>query len=108
MSNDKELHRFFKLNKSDVPDNGFSERVMKDLPKRNNIFSQIIIASCAVLGLILTVAIQGFTTFFTLIDDLMVSISHFQIPSSSSVMAFFTGIILMGSVYFAVRQSETV
>ncbi|SHF21903.1 DUF5056 domain-containing protein [Dysgonomonas macrotermitis] len=106
MSDDKELYDFFKSAKNDIPDNGFSHRVMYKLPGRINILSYLIIVICAVLGLFLTLSIVSIDMFIEQISSLVSSLSLLQIPSSSSVTAYIVGLITLGAVSFAIYEAD--
>lgn len=56
---DKLIARFFDERKIEIADNGFSERVCRQLPRRLRWFSRLWTALCSVLGLGLFYYIDG-------------------------------------------------
>ncbi|MDR3118883.1 MAG: DUF5056 domain-containing protein [Mediterranea sp.] len=57
--NDKLLKRFFSEHKQEIKDNGFSRRVMKNLPDRNLKISNVWTTCCGALAFILFFATGG-------------------------------------------------
>ncbi len=106
MLNDKELYQAFKSNKSEIRDDGFTKRVMKELPEQNNILPRIIVLLSIVLGTIITVIVLGSIPFFDQVGSMVTSISQLQVPSSSSVTTYITGIVLLSSIGFAMSQPD--
>jgi len=93
--NDKNLKKFFTENKVDVPDEGFSERIFRQLPERKNILPHIIMVIFITIGLTLTFTIQGTSTIIDQINNLIASINHLQKISPTSLI---TCIVLLGMV----------
>jgi len=89
--NDKDLHKFFIENKVDVQDEGFSERIFRQLPERRNILPHIIMVVFIVIGLIITFSIQGANTIIDQINNLISSVNH-------SPGLFITSVVLLGIV----------
>ncbi len=106
MSKNKNLEQLFKSNKFDVPDGGFTKHTIKRLPKRNSVLPLIIIAFCAALGMLLTIAIQGINPFFEEIDYFITSINNSQIPPLSSIMTYLGGLGILGAIGFAMAQAD--
>jgi len=106
MSDDKELYHFFKSEKNNIPDNGFSQKVMSKLPRRINVLSYLIIVICVVSGSILTVGVAGIDPFIDQINSLALSLSQMQIPSLSSVIAYIIGLMSLGTVSFAIYKVD--
>lgn len=53
MSKNLIIQEYFYSNKKDIPDNGFSRKIIKKLPDRMNMLPCIIMALCSVLCLII-------------------------------------------------------
>ncbi len=66
-SDDKLIRNYLKQTEKELPDEGFSVRVMHHLPGRAECFVQIWIAICLILGVLLFVHIDG----YQLLTDLM-------------------------------------
>ena len=104
--NDQDFKKIFTAHKTDVPDNGFSEHVVRQLPERKNRLSQIIMAVFTLIGLILFFVIQGITPLLEQINHLIVSISHLQAPSPSSVITYISLLATIGIVGYSVMQVD--
>ena len=107
MSDDKKIHELFQSQRREIPDNGFSQRVMKDLPKKNSLLPKIIIPACFILGCILTFIVQSPFLFLEQLNDLGIAISQFRIPSASSVITYFIGLLIFVSIGLGMYQIDT-
>lgn len=58
-NDDKLLNSFFAEHRQDIADNGFSRRVLRQLPDRSRRLSQIWVTFCFTLALVLFVAFDG-------------------------------------------------
>ncbi len=105
MINDQDLKKIFNAQKSDIPDDGFSERVVSHLPERASILPQVVMVLCVVTGLSLTIAIQGITPIFNQIGSLITAISHLQMPSITSIVTYVGGVALLGTIGYAVGRA---
>jgi hypothetical protein len=108
---EKDIKKIFTTNRVDVPDEGFSERITGQLPARKSMLYQIIMVVSIMLGLVLVFAIQGFNTVPEQIYNLIISISHSQMPSPSSMITYIivlamTGIIGYSMVYIIENQPD--
>jgi hypothetical protein len=106
MLNDKELYHYFKSNKQDVPDEGFSKRVMKHLPKRCTILAPLITVFCTVWGFACTVAIQEITQFVEQIARMMSTIAHSFTPLSPLIVTYLSALAIAGTVAFAIAHID--
>jgi divalent metal cation (Fe/Co/Zn/Cd) transporter len=105
--NSQELKRFFNAHKADIPDDGFSERVVRRLPKRQSVLPQLIMPIFIIIGLILTFATPGFApVVIEQIDSLVNSISHSQMPSASSIAVYLGLLALLGTIGFSVAKVD--
>jgi len=102
---EKDMYRFFASRKEEIPDDGFSQRVIENLPRRDSALPQIIVLIFLAAGLACTVAIQGVMPFFEQFQALMLSIVRLEIPSVSSIAAYLIGLLSLGSVGYALNQA---
>ena len=105
--NDKSFKKIFIAHKVNVPDNGFSERVIRRLPKRNNVLPQIIMVTFIVIGLAFIFAIHGFANILEQINSMLVSVSQLQVPSLSSIILCICVLALTVFIGFSVAQVNT-
>ncbi len=59
-SDDKLIRHFLKQKEKELPDDGFSTRVMRHLPGRADCFAQVWTLVCLTAGVLLFVHIDGF------------------------------------------------
>lgn len=59
-TNDRLIENFLKNGKTDIPDNGFSRRVMKHLPHHTPLVARLWTAGCFTLTAILFIVLDGF------------------------------------------------
>ena len=104
--NDQDFKKIFVAHKVDIPDNGFSERVIKQLPEQKNILPQMVMAVFIVIGLMLVFVLQGFTPLLDQINNLAVSISRVQIPSPASIVGYFCVLALLGIIGYSIMQAD--
>ena len=104
--NDKNLREIFTAHKMDVPDDGFSEHIIKKLPERKSILPQIIMVTCITIGLVLTLAIHGIIPILNNINALITSISHAQIPQASSFFTYLCILSLMGIITYSIIEVD--
>lgn len=108
MQNDKELELLFKSNKPEIQDQGFSKEVMNKLPEKIRILPQIIIVCFAIVGIILSIAIQGVSTFVEGLNYIVIASNQIENVSVSSLMPYLTGMLVLGSIVYAVYESDNV
>jgi divalent metal cation (Fe/Co/Zn/Cd) transporter len=105
--NDNDFKKLFTTHKADIPDDGFSERVIRRLPERRSVLPQMVMIIFIMIGLILTFAMPGFaTSVIEQISSLATSISHSQVPSASSIAVYLGMLALLGTIGFSVAQVE--
>ena len=104
--NEQDLRKIFAKHKVDVPDEGFSERVIRQLPERRSILPQMVMAVFIMIGLALTFALQGVTPLLDQINNLVISISHQQMPSPASVTAYLGVLALLGIISYSVMRAD--
>jgi hypothetical protein len=104
--NEQDLKQFFQDNKSDVADNGFSAQVARRLPERTRIFPQLVMFVCIATGILLAGMMVGFAKIEMQLFALLNAVTHFQLPSLSSVMTYFSVLLTMGFVGFVVADRD--
>jgi len=104
--NDKELKKVFVAHRVDIPDDGFSERVIRQLPERKSMLPQMVMVVFTMVGLALTFTIQGVTSILEQINSLITSVSHLQIPSPGAIITYICALALTGIIGFSVAQAD--
>lgn len=85
--NDKLIQDFLNGGKNDIPNNGFSQRVMKQLPYRTPLVARLWTGGCFVVTAILFIVLDGFELIYKAIEDIFKSLilqgasSHMDIHS---------------------------
>jgi len=101
---DQDFKKLFVTHKAEVPDEGFSEHITKQLPERKSLLPQIIMATFIVIGLALVFVIQGFVPVIDQIGSLITSISQMQMPSLTSVITYLSLLLSTGIISYSVKQ----
>ena len=104
--NEQDFKKIFEIQRVDVPDEGFSERVIRQLPERKSMLPQIVMVVFTMAGLALTFAIQGVAPLIEQINSLTYSISHLQAPSPISVVTYIGVLGMVGIIGYAVAQAD--
>ena len=104
--NDSDIKKIFIAHRVDIPDDGFSERVISRLPERKSILPQAVMSVFVMIGLAITFAIHGITPMLEQLNSLVTSITLLQAPSLSSVIAYFVVLSLMGIIGYSVAQAD--
>ncbi len=105
MKKDKKYDEFsglFAAHKAEVPDNGFSQRVMQTLPDRSysSPLRYIVVALCA-LATLAWVFLTDDGFIVGAIADLVVAACTLSAPSPASLFAYVGLVLLLGTVGFA-------
>ena len=103
--NEKALRKIFAEHKTDIPDKGWSEHVVKHLPPRKSVMPQIVMIVSVLIGLTLMFAIQDVTTIIEQIDSLTTSISLLQMPSPTALLTYLGVLLLTGVIGFGVARA---
>ena len=106
MINEQELKHFFKENKLEISDNGFSKHVQHHLPARKSVLPQMVMLICIIAGLSTTIFITGFSTIQTQLLSLINAIAHLQIPSVASVMTYLGVLATLSFIGFAIAETD--
>ena len=83
---DKMINQFFQAEKKEVKDNGFSRRVMRNLPDRGEKLSNIWVAFCSAIGIILFFLFDGLEALLNILHEafngaIQSGIAHIDIKS---------------------------
>jgi len=101
----EELKKLFGTQKTNIPDDGFSERVVRRLPERKSLLPQIIMITFIMIGLMITFAMPGFaTSVVEQINSLVISISHSQIPSATSIVTYLGMLALLNTIGYSMAR----
>ena len=105
---DKDIKKIFTAHKVNIPDEGFSKRVVEQLPKRKNVLlPQLVMIGFIIAGLTILFVIQDFTPLLKQINSLLTSINHSQIPSFISIITYLGMLALWGVIGYSVVQAGT-
>jgi hypothetical protein len=102
--NDKDFKKLFKAHKVDIPDEGFSERVIGQLPERKSWLPQMVMIVFILLGFILVFAIQDITHLLEQITSLTTSINRLQAPSPGAIMTYISLLVMTGTVGYSIME----
>jgi len=75
-NDDKLISQFMQANKHEIEDNGFSRRVIRQLPEHAKWMSDALTAVCTVLCCILFYVFDGFNFLFGVIIEVITSQSY--------------------------------
>jgi hypothetical protein len=101
---DQDLKKIFATKKVDIPDEGFSERVVRQLPERKNLLPQIVMIMVILFGFGFVFAIQDVRFLLEQIVSLITSITQFQTPSPGAVITYLSLLIVTGTIGYSVVQ----
>ena len=100
------IRKVFESHRVDISDDGFSERVIRQLPERKSMLPQIVMVVFIMMGLALTFAIHGIIPLLEQINSLITSVSHLQIPSPGAIITYISALGLTGIIGFSVAQAD--
>lgn len=98
---DKLLKQLFSAHKQEIADNGFSRRVIKNLPDRSLRISRIWTACCGALALILFFALDGLQAIGSLLRETFMSMVEYGAANLDLKSLAITGTVLL---FFGVRK----
>lgn len=100
------VKKFFSENRIDVPDDGFSKRVMRRLPNRTRRISRLWTAVCVVVGLMIFFRNKGFSVLVSCFDGIFSDVlaRHEQLNNPHMLLTVGLVLLLMWGVGFAVRE----
>lgn len=102
--NEQEIKKIFTTHKVDIPDNGFSEQLIRQLPERKSLLPQIIMVVTVVIGLGIMFSLRVFVPVMEHINSLVISVSRLQIPSASSIVAYISLLTMTGTIGYSLMQ----
>ena len=100
--NDQDFKKIFSEHKVEVFDAGFSECVIRQLPKRRNMLPQMVMVVFVLNGLIFTLAVQDVQPLLEQIGHLVTTICYLHIPSLGYVVTYFGIMALLGIIGYSV------
>ena len=103
---DQDFNNIFIKHKIEIPDEGFSERVIKKLPERKSLLPKFIILSSIIIGLVIFFSIIEIAPLIEQINNLFASISKLQIPSLSSVFTSIGLLTMIGIISFSLLYAD--
>jgi hypothetical protein len=104
--NNQECKQLFEAHRSDLPDDGFTRKVVNRLPQRKSLLPQAVMLLCVFIGFALTFAIQGVTPIIEHLYALILAVSQLQIPPVASIATWLSGVAMLGLTGFAVATAE--
>ena len=93
--NDELLKQFFSEHKQDIADNGFSRRVIKSLPGRENKLSKILVTCCGAIALILFFALDGLQAIGSVLRETFVSMIEYGAANIDLRSLLIAGTVLL-------------
>jgi len=102
--NDNDFKKIFTAQKVEIPDDGFSTRVIKQLPERKNRLPQMAMIFFMLIGFVLIFVIQGVTPLFEQIVNLTTAINELQAPSSGAIITYLSLLAATGVIGYSVVQ----
>lgn len=100
-NDDKLLNLFFAEHRQEIADNGFSRRVIRNLPDRSQRLSQIWVTFCFTLALVLFVAFDGLRLVLDTLRETFTTAVHTGATELDPKSLIIAGIVLL---YFGYRK----
>ena len=104
--NDQYFKEIFTKHKIDIPNKGFSERVVRQLPERKSLLPKFIMLASITIGLVMFFSIIEITPLVEQINDLITSINNLQIPSLSSVFTYLGLLTIIGIICYSLLYAD--
>ena len=102
-----DFKKIFVAHKVDVLDEGFSERIIRQLPERKSMLPQTVMVIFIAIGIVIVYIIHGFAPLLEQINNLAISISRYQIPSPSAIITYIYIMLLTVMIGVSVMQTDT-
>ncbi len=102
-TDDKLLKQFFSEQKQEVKDNGFSRRVMRNLPGRNHRLIQVWGTVCTVLCVILFFAFGGLQATISTLREVFVSMVQRGLTAGFDPKSLYIAILVLA--FFGARKA---
>lgn len=94
-TDDNAISMFLKEQKQEIPDNGFSRRVMRSLPDRSNRLNKIWCGICIIISIGLFFIFNGFEVIFNILREIFTSsMSHSFSALNQQTLLLTGGVIL--------------
>jgi len=104
--NEQDLRKLFAEHKIEIPDKGFSERIIRQLPERRSMLPQIVMTVFILIGLALAYVLQGISPLLEQINSLITSISLQQAPSPIAIISYIGFLSMVGIIGYAVVKAD--
>ncbi len=98
-NDDKLLVDFFAGHRQEIPDNGFTRRVMRHLPDRTLWISQIWVAFCFTLALVLFVVFNGLQLVLGTLRETFTAAAQSGVAELDPKSLLTAGIVLLFLLY---------
>ena len=102
--NDQDFKTKFLAHKIDVPDDGFSEHIIRQIPEHKSLLPQIIMIVSVTVSLVLLFVLQSFVPIIEQIHLLVTSICRMQMPSLSAIVSYMGILTMTGTIGYTVVQ----
>lgn len=110
LTDDELLMQFFEANKIEIADDGFSRRVMEQLPSRSARLSRIWTAFCWTVGIVLFFVLKGWQQLGLLFENMMGNLegalSSMELITVSPAIIWMSMMILVSLAFVNVVRSE--
>ena len=103
-----DIKKIFLAHRVNFSDDGFSKDVFRRLPERKSMLPQIVVVMFIAFGMAIMFAFQGFVPFLEQIDNLVISVSRFQLPSPSAIITYCSVFVLTVMIGFSVAHADAV
>jgi hypothetical protein len=104
--NERQIKKLFTDRKADLPDDGFTERVLRQLPERRSRFPQVVMAVCIAIGLALTVAAIGLESVLEQFEVLAASMARMETPPLGAMAVYFAVLAMAGMIGYSLTRVE--
>ena len=98
-NNDKLLIDFFAENRQEIPDNGFTRRVMRHLPDRTRRISQVWVTFCFTLALVLFFVFDGLQQVLGTLRETLTAAAQSGVTELDPKSLLVAGIVLLFLLY---------
>lgn len=103
---DKTISQFFQAEKKEVKDNGFSRRVMRNLPDRGEKLSKMWAAFCMITGIVLFFLFDGLDAILNILREAFNGAMQSGITHLDTKSLLIAAIVLIGLGVKKVCQIE--
>lgn len=100
------IRKFFKENKADIPDNGFTCRVMKRLPDRTQRLNRIWTAICIALGVVVATRFDWWNALSSQVKNITETVMTNHVIEDNPFLLFIGLLILIFLCGYNLISSE--